>query len=269
MATKKKTRPACEFDGCDRPQSSKGYCSTHYAQQHRGDEMTPIHTRGNVQRCKGPGCDRRARAKGLCSTHYAQRLHGKQLTRIKPRESTKPGPHTGRLPLVERIDASTKRDKSTGCLKWTRAKNLSGSGVLNIDGRTTVVNGVAYDLWFGTDIGSAHVRKACGEPSCIEPAHLYVKGVTRDWEALDDPQYTAHEMKVPDGWGWMLVKSINDLDVSRSEAMSRPDVQAAHRVFVGGADKAKPTANEIRTWLKYLTFMRQGHDSRVVVQPLR
>lgn len=259
----------CAFEECDRQKSGKGYCATHYAQMRRGVELTPIHERGDVKFCDGPGCDRRARSVGLCASHYNQRLRGKQLTRIKPRESTPSGPKLSRLPLVERIDASTRRNSSTGCLNWVRAKNRSGSGVLSVDGRTTVINNIAYDLWFGTDVGSKHVHKACGDNSCIEPAHLYVKDFTKGWEDLDSPRYTAHEMKVPQGKGWMLVKSINDLDVSRSEAMPRADAEAAHRVFVGAADKAVPTEAEMRTWLKYLTLIRQGGGTKVIVQPLR
>lgn len=39
------TGRACEFSGCNRPHSAKGYCNTHYQQQRRGRELVPIKDR--------------------------------------------------------------------------------------------------------------------------------------------------------------------------------------------------------------------------------
>lgn len=32
----------CDFDGCDRPFSAKGYCASHYAQYRQGRELAPL-----------------------------------------------------------------------------------------------------------------------------------------------------------------------------------------------------------------------------------
>lgn len=261
----------CQGPKCTRAASAKSYCQTHYTQWRKGKTLTPIHERGDVQNCIAHDCTNKARAKGLCASHYGQKMRGKQLTYIKPRDSSPRGPMLARLPLLERLGASTSRDKSTGCLRWTRATNSAGSGVFNIDGRTTVVNNVAYDLFLEADIGSKRVLKACGDLSCIEPAHMYVKGVTKDWELLDAPFYTAREVKDPEGakWDcWRLVRSINGLDVSRSSLMPKQDVTQASRVFFGSIDEQRPTDDEWRMWTKYLTLQRMGNKTDIAVHPL-
>jgi hypothetical protein len=37
----------CSFDGCERPRSCKGLCASHYAQQRKGNPLTPLNDRVN------------------------------------------------------------------------------------------------------------------------------------------------------------------------------------------------------------------------------
>jgi len=80
-----KTHEACTFDGCGRPHRSKGLCKTHYAQQARGQDLTPIKDReAPPETCTFPGCARPHVGRGYCMTHYQQQRRGRDLKPIGP-----------------------------------------------------------------------------------------------------------------------------------------------------------------------------------------
>ena len=64
----------CSFEGCGREHSAKGLCDSHYAQQRRGKELTPIRSVPNRPplACRLQGCNTPSRANGLCAKHNQQ-----------------------------------------------------------------------------------------------------------------------------------------------------------------------------------------------------
>ncbi|MGW6755600.1 endonuclease domain-containing protein [Streptomyces sp. NPDC055006] len=66
----------CEFPGCERKHSSKGYCGTHAQQLDDGKPLTPI--RGWVSqkvwgpRCRYGECASDNHSRGLCIVHYGR-----------------------------------------------------------------------------------------------------------------------------------------------------------------------------------------------------
>lgn len=80
----------CNFVSCQRPQQSKGYCSAHYLQLWRGQELKPLQNIGEVP-CIFEGCGGKAVARGLCNGHVKQECRGQELRPLDPkRASTKP-----------------------------------------------------------------------------------------------------------------------------------------------------------------------------------
>ena len=62
----------CSVEGCGKPHSSKGYCSTHYARLTRtGTLADPSSKAPKV--CGVAGCDKPHLSKGLCDGHYQRK----------------------------------------------------------------------------------------------------------------------------------------------------------------------------------------------------
>lgn len=68
----------CEWPGCARPHSAKGYCKTHYQRQRKGTDMDGRY-RCFILFCTWPGCNRKHYLKGLCSLHYDRQRLGRDM----------------------------------------------------------------------------------------------------------------------------------------------------------------------------------------------
>lgn len=77
----------CTFPDCGRVKLAKGYCSTHYKQSQRGQELVPIRKRTWDSRpCGHEGCTNVGRAAGYCDAHYAQvRRLGTTVDIVRPK----------------------------------------------------------------------------------------------------------------------------------------------------------------------------------------
>lgn len=70
-----RVRGVCSFPDCEREQSARGLCKSHYMQGYYGRALATIKTRGpNRRGCVIPGCDRKHNAHGYCRTHYEIKL---------------------------------------------------------------------------------------------------------------------------------------------------------------------------------------------------
>src|SRR6478735_1977056 len=72
----------CNFEGCDKPHSAKGYCQGHYLQHYKGKELTPLHSTRRIYPegtpCGHTGCPNPIHSNGYCSAHYGQfKEHGR------------------------------------------------------------------------------------------------------------------------------------------------------------------------------------------------
>ena len=83
----------CEFDGCDKLNSSGGLCVTHATQRDAGLTLTAAAKTGRQLTCSGcphdwnatcdfKGCDKAAKSHGLCVGHSSQRDRGQTLRSI-------------------------------------------------------------------------------------------------------------------------------------------------------------------------------------------
>lgn len=250
----------CSFDECGRAARVRGLCSAHYQQWREGKELTKLRVRSKRRACSFNECDRPTRAKGLCQSHYAQKVAGKELKPIAHRSNygiaNIPGPDSS---LEDRIDAGTSRNPESGCLLWRRAVNQSGSPVISVDGRTTVLNRMAFERWFGVDPGSRHVLRVCGNKSCLEPGHMYVHGLGLGAEPHLNPKIDATAEPVdeddPDGW-WTVAYSIGGFVIRETEEMGRYDAKLLCGKFVATQESFDPPAEDWRAWGKHLWHER-------------
>lgn len=59
-----------------------------------------------------------------------------------------------------------------GCWLWTAARNSSGMGCLNVDGKTRVAHAFAYEMLIGAIPSRKVLHHTCGNLLCVNPAHL-------------------------------------------------------------------------------------------------
>jgi hypothetical protein len=64
----------CEFAGCDKPHSSRGYCRAHGNQLRRGEELRPLRSYGGGE-CSIADCTEPLRCLGWCEFHYSRYRH--------------------------------------------------------------------------------------------------------------------------------------------------------------------------------------------------
>lgn len=76
----------CNFNSCDRDVLARGYCTGHYGQYQRGEEIRKLRKSpakrksfDNVE-CLFDTCEDASRVKGYCKYHYAQSHRGEVLT---------------------------------------------------------------------------------------------------------------------------------------------------------------------------------------------
>ena len=72
------------MDGCDRPHRAGGLCTSHYAQQQRGQQLRPLDVAPSWPTCEFPGCERPRLSKGWCGGHYSQHREGRPMAPLRP-----------------------------------------------------------------------------------------------------------------------------------------------------------------------------------------
>lgn len=75
-----------------------------------------------------------------------------------------------RRPLGERLLYDIVGD----CWEWTKCRNPTNYGLINIDGSSRLAHRVAYSHWVEPIPASTHVLHKCDNPPCINPEHLYL-----------------------------------------------------------------------------------------------
>lgn len=80
-----------------------------------------------------------------------------------------------RLTAEQALERNVQRGPSDGCWEWRGRRNHSGYGLIRVgDAKAVLVHRYAYQTWVGSIPAGLYVCHHCDNPSCCNPAHLFL-----------------------------------------------------------------------------------------------
>ena len=166
------TQTTCSIEECEKPAKFRGWCKMHYTRwQRHGDPNVALKTFHNGTTCSVHGCGRPATSRDWCHKHYMNwRRTGKAVADAAPRG----------LPTLERL--LRRVSKTDSCWLWTGALNVSGYGIVLINGKAGLAHRAMYELMIGpipNELQLDHLchvacrgGTSCIHRRCVNPQHL-------------------------------------------------------------------------------------------------
>lgn len=117
------------------------------------------------ERCTIDGCEKSHWALGFCRAHYNRNLrHGDPLA-----YGSKKRKHRPPVAFLESAFAYS----SDECLPWPHGVNRFGYGLINVDGRSTLVSRLICKRSHGEPPAEkTDAAHSCGNPNCVNPRHI-------------------------------------------------------------------------------------------------
>lgn len=111
--------------------------------------------------CTMQDCSLPIVARGYCEKHYRRLLRNGS-------------PHKLRRYADPKEALQNRRSKKGECILWTGHINAHGYGVINVQGKISLVHRYAWELETGQQLGEKILDHTCFERSCFNIEHLRI-----------------------------------------------------------------------------------------------
>ena len=165
----KRTR-ICDFDGCDRPHKSRGWCNTHYQRWrlHGDPSINMLPERRKL--CTIEDCGKPHHARGLCGTHLA-RLRKTGTTDLPAPESRM---HRFMRQVNKTGTVPPHAPELGQCWVWEGTRDKKGYGRFSSNERGT--SSLAHRWLYSNQGGKLSkgmvLDHRCHNRSCVRPSRL-------------------------------------------------------------------------------------------------
>lgn len=79
-----------------------------------------------------------------------------------------------KMTTIERFESKFVPEPNSGCWLWSAMADRDGYGRFHADGKMVGAHRFSFEVYVGPIPGDLHVLHRCDEPSCVNPAHLFL-----------------------------------------------------------------------------------------------
>ena len=153
--------------------------------------------------------------------------------------------------IQERFEA--KFTKSDGCWEWEAGKFQGGYGSIKIAGRQHQAHRVAYQLYVGEIPEGMCVCHRCDNPSCVNPAHLFLGTKSDNMRDCENKGRRAHPSGEKHGRSKLTEEQVIEIRARRSEGARNIDLAKEFGV-------SRPTISHIVCYSEWKSIEKPRSD---------
>ena len=132
--------------------------------------------------------------------------------------------------LTERFWSKVDRRGPDQCWEWTGWKDDAGYGLLKIRGKRHRAHRLSYEDATGTAPGLMFVCHRCDNPSCVNPAHLFLGTNAENLADRDRKGRQSRSIGEASYWARLTFDEVAELRQLRAEGWRQVDLAARYGV---------------------------------------